>query len=243
MKPRLIAVTVALLGLIGALHWMARFDLRGPDSLGKDDLALWFDDPTRAAATALRWLALMLSYYLLWVFLIVGLSDVQANPGRLRRLVPSGLAGWVGALIGTSAVLIPMASHMTNGTPAASIVAEQPLRLAPVEAPLRLVEIDNATKNQATDLPPLDGRSGSDQQSTAVFDTWPVKHGDHLWSISAETLVDHWQRHDLSDGEIADYWRTVIEANQDRMVEPGNPDLIVPGQQILLPTPPKDPRS
>ena len=39
----------------------------------------------------------------------------------------------------------------------------------------------------------------------------------------------------MTDETIAAYWRVVIEANLDRLVEPGNPDLIMPGQEIVLP--------
>ena len=38
------------------------------------------------------------------------------------------------------------------------------------------------------------------------------------------------------DAEITRYWRTLVEANRDRLVVPGNPDLVLPGQELALPT-------
>lgn len=66
---------------------------------------------------------------------------------------------------------------------------------------------------------------------------------DDVWEIMLnapeEHLVDTWGRGDLTDNEIASYWRTLIDANVDRLVEPGNPDLLLPDQELLLPhTPP-----
>jgi nucleoid-associated protein YgaU len=34
---------------------------------------------------------------------------------------------------------------------------------------------------------------------------------------------------------VAPYWRAVIDANRDRLAVPGDPDLILPGQVIVLP--------
>ncbi len=38
-----------------------------------------------------------------------------------------------------------------------------------------------------------------------------------------------------TDAEVAPYWQEVIDTNQDRYVQPGNPNLILPGQVIDLP--------
>jgi nucleoid-associated protein YgaU len=35
--------------------------------------------------------------------------------------------------------------------------------------------------------------------------------------------------------EVARYWRRLVEANRDRLVDPGNPDLLRPGQTLTLP--------
>jgi hypothetical protein len=67
--------------------------------------------------------------------------------------------------------------------------------------------------------------------------TWLVQSGDHLWSIAERTLAKAWAR-SVSDDEVVPYWREVIELNRARLADPSNPDLIFPGQTLVLPTPP-----
>jgi len=66
-----------------------------------------------------------------------------------------------------------------------------------------------------------------------------VQRGDHLWSIAAAVLEQRWGR-PPHDDEIAPYWRALVAANRGGLVDPGNPDLIVPGQQLRLPPAPAD---
>ncbi|HEY6627853.1 MAG TPA: hypothetical protein VI193_02585 [Acidimicrobiia bacterium] len=64
-------------------------------------------------------------------------------------------------------------------------------------------------------------------------DSVVVAKGDHLWSISAEHLEQRLARHP-QDTEIGFYWHQVIEANRHRL-RSGDPDLIYPGETVLLP--------
>lgn len=64
--------------------------------------------------------------------------------------------------------------------------------------------------------------------------TTVVERGDDLWSISEERLEADLER-EAGDPEVAPYWRTVIDANRDRFIQPGDPDLIYPGQALVLP--------
>lgn len=70
--------------------------------------------------------------------------------------------------------------------------------------------------------------------ATAAEGTHVVEPGDHLWGIAESALALRLGR-PPSDEEIVPYWRTVVEANTDQLVDPGNPDLILPGQVIQLP--------
>lgn len=56
-----------------------------------------------------------------------------------------------------------------------------------------------------------------------------VVRGDHLWKISARRLGP-----EASNGEIAPYWRDVVEVNTPRL-RSGDPDLIYPGEVVELP--------
>jgi len=77
-------------------------------------------------------------------------------------------------------------------------------------------------------------------ETDLVGDWIDVENGDHFWSIAEETLEEEWGRNP-SDNEIAPYWAEVIEANEGRLLPPGDPNLIYPEQRFQLPTPPADP--
>ncbi|MDH3189869.1 MAG: hypothetical protein OEM39_04415 [Acidimicrobiia bacterium] len=58
-----------------------------------------------------------------------------------------------------------------------------------------------------------------------------VEEGDHLWSISSDHLNT-----DATTAEISSLWRKVIAVNIDRL-RSGDPDLIYPGEWVLVPGP------
>lgn len=68
---------------------------------------------------------------------------------------------------------------------------------------------------------------------TATTDTWTVEPGDHFWSIAAAHLGDN--RRAPSADDVATYWHRLIEANRGRLVVATNPDLLYPGQLLVLP--------
>ena len=70
--------------------------------------------------------------------------------------------------------------------------------------------------------------------------TWLVSPGDRLWSIAARTLAEAWGR-TPAEHQVAPYWSDLVAANRDRLVRPGDADLIVPGQELVLPAPPPPP--
>ena len=73
------------------------------------------------------------------------------------------------------------------------------------------------------------------EASDNIDTTWTVKSGESFWVIATETLADEWGVSDLTDTEIVSYWEPLIAANQDRLVDPGNPDLLLPDQELVLP--------
>ncbi len=64
-----------------------------------------------------------------------------------------------------------------------------------------------------------------------------VEPGDNFWSL-AEAQLAAATGEEPTDVETAPYWQDMIEANEDRLVQPGNPNLIVPGQALCIPTVP-----
>lgn len=64
-----------------------------------------------------------------------------------------------------------------------------------------------------------------------------VTPGEHLWSIAAERVEADLGR-PPTDGEIARYWGTLVDANDDRLAEP---DLVHAGQSLAAPPTPYAP--
>jgi nucleoid-associated protein YgaU len=63
-----------------------------------------------------------------------------------------------------------------------------------------------------------------------------VEPGDSFWSIAADTLSGPGSRQP-TDREVDGYWRHLVRANRDRLVDKDNPDLLVPGQELVVPGP------
>ncbi len=70
--------------------------------------------------------------------------------------------------------------------------------------------------------------------TVAPTETYLVVPGDSFWRIAAVRVEAHLGRIP-TPSEIAGHWRVLIAANQDRLAIPGNPDLIFPGDELVLP--------
>lgn len=68
-------------------------------------------------------------------------------------------------------------------------------------------------------------------------DTWVVEGGDSFWSIAEEIVTSRSPGGPPADEEIARYWRQLIAANRDQLAAPDHPDLLLPGQTLVLPSP------
>jgi hypothetical protein len=68
------------------------------------------------------------------------------------------------------------------------------------------------------------------QPDPSTTPTVKVRPGDNLWRIAERQVTAAPQR-----GPILRYWLRLIDANASRLVEPGNPSLIHPGQILDLP--------
>lgn len=64
--------------------------------------------------------------------------------------------------------------------------------------------------------------------------TWTVEPGESFWAIATETMADRLGQ-EPSDADVVPYWLSLIDTNRDRLVDPDNPDLILPGQVFELP--------
>ena len=226
-KRRAVVVLSALVLSIVGLHYVARFGLQGPEIRTDDGLSKWFDDPVNAVATVARWISLFLAYYLTVIVGAVILFGQEWQEGRWARFAPSWATGLVALLLGISAVVVPVATR-TSPTPPQQLILQQ------VESH----EVEGLTLTQV-EAPQVHAPIGQPSTDNADRNVWTVSRGESFWSIAAEHLEDELSRRDLSDEEVAEYWQVLVEANADRLVDPGNPDLIFPGQELILPPVPE----
>ncbi len=61
-----------------------------------------------------------------------------------------------------------------------------------------------------------------------------VQSGDHFWKISKETLGGRLEREPRIE-EVHTFWLATIEINLDS-IRSGDPDLIYPGEELMLPS-------
>lgn len=110
---------------------------------------------------------------------------------------------------------------------------------------LRLVSTDGPEALRYLGNVPLDAESAAYTPDglLAAEDaerTHEVVVGEHFWGIAADVLEQAWDRAP-TDAEVLGYWQELIAANEDRLADPGNPDLLFPGQELLLPQAPDAP--
>jgi hypothetical protein len=224
------------------------------------DIGRWWagHDPLDAAASASRALAVAVTTYLVAVTALHLLAVVSRRRrlGRVAtRLGPRFLVRLAAtATIGTSAIAL------TSGP--AAFAAESP---APVGAGATMEVVDAVPAVPHTSLPwadaapttttpapttptpdPTVGAGGVGPATTAEQPAPPppgpttatteaiVHEGDSMWTLARDELAARLGRRP-TDAEIDPYWRSLIAANRDRLVDHDDPSLIYPGQSFVLP--------
>lgn len=191
---------------------------------------------------------------------LIRVADALTLP-MVRRLLQAALGiSLASAMVGASTA--PAARHLEAPRP--TVAAEQPTmravddggddaRPATDDGPvaMRLVEQERrrATSPGPTGRATSPGPTAGDDEAAAAggaeagtsdveADPAPLTHrvatGESLWSIAHDALVRRWGR-EPTDAEVVDYWRVVIERNRSSLADPENPDLIFPGDEIVLP--------
>ena len=241
---------IALLGSVvgAAVLWAAGPTLPAPPLTDPDQLESWWrSNGTAVAALALvRIIGLALSTYLGFLSLVGGLVAATrwhwadrlfatlASDGARRLIVGGSLAAALSipAVVSATAPatfrlvdLGPVSEFSIRAIgPSVDIHEDHPLAgsgwtAVEQEASWSSPEPEATGAVEAVDL------------HGEWIESWVVTSGDHLWSIAAETVATR------GDGRlestIASYWLRLIEHNRD--VVGDNPDLIHPGQVIVLP--------
>lgn len=241
MSRRAARALVWLLGL-GAAGVALRAAATGhlaPPPLGTDGLADWAArrHPAAISIALVRLVAEVAVWYVAAVsalhaastalHLVGGhrLADAIAVPA-VRRAVRAGLG------LGLAA-----ASSVGGRDPAAVDVRAD----ARSEAPLALAVPADGRRGTATMRPQaVEPAAAGVARMAPLPASWTVDRGDSLWSIAEELLADAWQR-PPSDAEVDPFWRALVERNRGRLVDPGDPDHIEPGQVLEVPPLPSSP--
>ncbi|MEM9035198.1 MAG: hypothetical protein AAGD18_11445 [Actinomycetota bacterium] len=126
-----------------------------------------------------------------------------------------------------------MAGAATESVPAPSTQSLTPLPTTPsTSGPAPLASLVPLPVDE-DDAPIVDAVDPVVAATDAAIAEWTVGQGDHLWSIAEHVVME--EQPDADDAAITGYWLALIDANRERLVVPDNPDLIVPGQQLVLP--------
>ncbi len=241
-SARTVGWVALLVGVIVALRLAATGDLTAPpltSLTSLDGLGEWVDarEPAAAAVALVRFVAEIATWYLLGLTVLYGLAaalrwggaatlaDALAAPGA-ARLVRSGLG--LGLLASTAAGAATMDDDQ-RAVPSVETTAT----MQPLSSP------DAGGRGTAWMVPVAEDESVPPTAPTVTAQrprTWTVTNGESFWSIADDVLRDASGRA-AGHTAIDEYWRLLIDANRDRLIDPDNPDLIHPGQVFELPRP------
>lgn len=152
-----------------------------------------------------------------------------ATIGPVRRLIDGLVAGALVASVGLPSTAIAMTGPGYIPVPAGDpIEMDNPPTgsVLPGSLFLPIPQIPVPPVDDPGSLPP---QAGVPNDPSEVV----VQPGDHMWSL-AEKRLNLILGREASDTEIAPYWLKVIGTNLSR-IRSGDPDLIFPGEVLLLP--------
>lgn len=163
-------------------------------------------------------------------------ADPGAGAPLLRRLPPPRPVTPAGS---------GPATARPGGGPVTRLPVGPPVVRAPLPTPLPspghppaspALEAPTTSGQGARPAPGQGARAGTPRAPDAADAdrTHTVEPGDHFWSI-AEAVVARATDAPVTEARTRRYWRRLIRANRGRLVDPGNPDYILPGQVLHLP--------
>lgn len=252
-RIRLALLVLGEVGVVAGLHLLARVDGFAID---------WSDPVGWIAASAFEDLvgavvllsALVLAYWLVVSTVAYALATASGRPGLIRGVHWATLppirrmaSRAVALSLAASAVAAPIVPAIANLAGSERVIVEigPDGQLVPPGTPAS--SDDGADELRGFVLPPhlgpapLPGAGPEDTPALSdvlldgtVAHTVVVRRGDHMWSISEAHLEQVTGRADLGEHEVARYWVRVIAENRSR-IKSGDPDLIYPGETLVLP--------
>lgn len=229
----LVAVLVGMVALGGTPA------LAGPPLSSPAELVAWVTNrpPVEAAFAVLRSVVLVLAAYLLAV-IVVGAALRLVRAGRLVRAVDVVTVPAVRRILGSAFGVGLM------GAPLAVVGPPAPAALAAVQLTADGPDPEpaggDAPAGSPEPSPPTMRRVDRSPAPAAPGTEVVIGAGDHLWSVAERALGAAWGRA-ASEAELTPFWERVVEVNRARLVDPGNPDLLFPGQVVSVPAPPPVP--
>lgn len=164
----------------------------------------------------------------------------QPSPSATpSTLPPTPSPTTTAAASSSSTTAAPTTTPATTSTAPASSAstnrAEPPTTTVPSTAP-RLEAIDEDppagvdSAPGADQLPPPLAIELVPDPGTPIAGRHVVVAGESFWSIAEQVVTER-----ALPVPVASYWRLLVEANRDRLVDRADPDLIHPGLELVLP--------
>ena len=168
------------------------------------------------------------------IILVGVVTSVGRGYAIARAVLPRGVARRLGILTiaGATIAVSSAASASVNDPPPATLTIDD-------DAPVAAASADAAPVKRVTPAAPVPlpapARAPTPTWTpTPLSATYTVVSGDSFWAIAARiTGVSSTSSRDVET--VGRYWLRLIAANADRLVEPGNPNLIFPGQVLVVP--------
>ena len=177
---------------------------------------------------------------------IAYLAAVTATGVAARLLAADGLVVLVDRLT-VPALRRLLSTSLGAGLALGPLTAVQPALAQPAPAERTV------TMRGLAESPASDGETGGEPETAepvmtmsrleedgpdraAAERTIRVEPGQSFWSI-AEDVLRAAERDHRADREVVPYWLRLIEANRQRLADPANPDLLFPGQVLVVPRP------
>lgn len=234
------AAAIVALHRLGSLHWM-RVPWEGT--------GMWLElAPLEdVLAATLRTIALVIAYWVAagsGLYVLARLTSVTAliratawaTPPSIRRVIDRAIAATVTA----TALASPIAPALAHETPPTTEPIVYQISDEGVPTPIHppLIEptlvAPPGTAGAGYTPNPAGGVETGSEVANQSETRYSVVKDDNLWTISAGHLRQVFPNRQVEAGEIAAYWRRVVELNTPDL-KSGDPNLIYPGEQIVLP--------
>jgi len=237
------AGAIAMLHQMGTLNWMI---------VPWGRLGMWLElAPVEdVLAASLRLIALVAAYWIAATTAAYALAKVSRLPRLVSATAWATLPSVRGVIDRTIAVAATAVALTSPVAPAlAGNMSSPPPTVEPVVYEISgqgvPTPVNTEGRSETVVTPPGTDDAGYSPQPAGGVElpTRPsagetvhqVEVGDNLWTISETRLATMAPGGESDAASIATYWRRVIELNTPHL-RSGDPNLIHPGEQILLPS-------